>query len=764
MSSGRRTPSVPVRRALFAGAAAAVLLSGAAQAQTAVPPPPPPGADGMAPGELYMEADLVVRDGERKTVTASGDVEVRYEGRTLRADELIYDENRSAITARGHVAILNPDGTTEFAEEMILDDQMKAGVATGFSARLGQNIKLAGATAVRRSDQLQELNRAIYTPCEICAEDGGAKTPTWSIQAEKVVQDRKRRVVYYRNAVIKAFGAPALYLPVFWHADPQAGRSSGFLAPRIGASDRRGLSYEQPYLFVLSPYSDLTVSPQINTKVNPFLNLRARKRFYSGEIDARFGYTHEQDFDGAANRFGDNTSRSYVLARGAFRIDEKWRWGFTAERASDDLIFDKYEIGDVYETRGPYIADDRRLISQAYAMRQDERSYASGVVMSVQGLRPGDNERTFPTVAPLIEARWEPAGPVAGGRLRLRGGAAVLTREQSQFDTGLARTPGVDSRRITAEADWRASFTSAGGLRLEPFANVRADGYSLGDVPAGVRSSDTLARGLAVVGADVTWPFFRRFSSGTIVLEPIVQVALSPNARRIIVGRTAAGQPIDLDEDSLAFEFDESNLFRANKFPGFDLYEDGVRLNAGARASVLWDDGRRASLLVGRSFRNEDSQVFSDRTGLRTQASDWIVAGDAEPLPGVALFARARLDSETLDVRRAEAGANVSSRWGYGYVRYLRDDRDINGAKRENLDVGGELLLTKHWGVTFFGNRDLVQNAWVVRDLGIVYRDDCTRFEVIYRREDTIIGRLGPSDSVGIRLTLATLGGPIDAR
>jgi len=66
--------------------------------------------------------------------------------------------------------------------------------------------------------------------------------------------------------------------------------------------------------------------------------------------------------------------------------------------------------------------------------------------------------------------------------------------------------------------------------------------------------------------------------------------------------------------------------------------------------------------------------------------------------------------------------------------------------------------------MSFYGNRDMVQQAWVVRDLGIVYRDDCTRFEVIYRREDTVIGRLGPSDSIGIRLTLATLGGPIDAR
>ena len=36
---------------------------------------------------------------------------------------------------------------------------------------------------------------------------------------------------------------------------------------------------------MISPYADLTVSPQINTKVNPFLNARYRQRFYSGDVD-----------------------------------------------------------------------------------------------------------------------------------------------------------------------------------------------------------------------------------------------------------------------------------------------------------------------------------------------------------------------------------------------------------------------------------------------------------------------------------------------
>src|SRR5690606_20381877 len=141
----------------------------------------------------------------------------------------------------------------------------------------------------------------------------------------------------------------------------------------------------------------------------------------------------------------------------------------------------------------------------------------------------------------------------------------------------------------------------------------------------------------------------------------------------------------------------------------------------------------------------------------------WVVALEGQPLPGLSFFTRARLDGDTLDVRRAEAGANYYSTRFSGYFRYLTDNLDISGSKRENLDLGGEFFVTKNWGVVAYGSRDLEGKSWIVRDIGVAYRDDCTRLDVIYRREDTILGRLGPNDSVLIRLTLATLGGPIYA-
>ena len=191
--TSRRRPSL-AKRGLLAGAALIGLSwSGLAQAQT---PVVPPSADGLAAGQLYMEADLVIRDDKTQVTTARGDVEVRYEGRTLRASELVYDQANGVITAKGSVVIINPDKSVEYADEVVLDDTMSSGAISGFSARMPQNVKLAAASVLRRSERDSELTRAIFTPCDICAADGSNKAPTWSIKADKVVQDRDHQPLF----------------------------------------------------------------------------------------------------------------------------------------------------------------------------------------------------------------------------------------------------------------------------------------------------------------------------------------------------------------------------------------------------------------------------------------------------------------------------------------------------------------------------------------------------------------------------------------
>jgi LPS-assembly protein len=768
LTRGGRGGGDTVRLALLAGAIAlAPALVHASPRENPLPPlpsykpvppklPTPPPDDGLQNGGFYIEADELADDEANHTVTAQGGVEARYNGRVLRAAKVVYDTQSGVVTANGDVVIVNPDGSAEFAQSATLDRQMSEGVATAFSTRLRENMKsnglsggpveisIAAASVEHPSPTITQLNNAIFTACPVCAKQ---PTPTWSIRAKQVVEDKKRQIIVFRDAVIQVKGLPVFYTPVIWEADPAVPRKSGLLIPEINVSSLRGLSYEQPYLQVISPSEDLVISPQVNTKVDPFLNVDWRKRFYSGAIDVRAGYTYEEDFNSQGEKLGNATSRSYVLAKGLFAINDNWDWGFTAERTSDPLIFDRYSVSDPFIDRGLYSADDRRLISQLFTTYQTQSTYVSVSTIDVQGLRSTDINATFPTVAPLIEANYEPDADILGGRLRIEGSGVALFRNEAPLNPS---DPGIDSQRGTISANWQSTYILGNGMRLDPFVDFRGDLYDLQRLPAPFASGATIFRGLPTIGVNLSWPFVKRDGAFTYVLEPLAQIAIAPFLRQ---------DPRIPNEDSVDFAFDETNLFSIDKSPGFDLMDSGQRLNVGGRFTVEQDAGFSASALIGRSFRAEPDPDLPARTGLNGISSDWILAASATPIKGVSFFTRWRLDSGTMQINQMETGVDVATSRFDGQIRYLQEAQDPDGLPVRDLDFHGEAFVTKHWGVSAYGAFE--SGIWRQTDFGIVYRDACIRVEILYNRNNTNNGVLGPSQGIGFRLSLATFGNSV---
>ena len=793
--------TVGLRLRLMAGAAVLAMGTIALPAMAQDTAPAQPGPDGLIEGAAYIEADAVTREGD--IVSAVGTLDRRALGRfggsTLRAQQFNYDLGRGIASADGQVELTDDEGNTVFASYLETDSDLKAGVAVDFATRFSTGASLMAATAVRRSENVNQLNYAIFTPCPICDAEGNPKEPSLSIQAETVVQDEELRAVLYRNAVFRVGGVPVFYLPYFAHPDPTIERASGFLVPTPSYDEGRGLSLEIPYLQVVSPSEDWLISPQFNTRVAPFLNLQWRRRFETGTVVVRAGGTYERNFgdfdldgDGLAESnvdLGDRTARSYLLAHGLFDPAGPWRAGFTAERTSDKTLFDRYDVSSPYQDNGLYYGDERRLISQLYLEHQTPRSYVSVAAFTIQSLRVAqfdpvtpalnvfETDGSLPIVAPLIEARWEPEGPVFGGRLRLKGSAVSLYRDDyvggpvlrpEIIPTGSTLgLPGVDSRRVSGQVEWRRTLISPVGIRWEPFVDLRADIYSVGDLPPMMAlEEDAISRGRATAGIDVSYPLIRQMGEGAdLILEPMAQLSISSNP--------------DLDpripiEDSQAVELDESSLFRVDRFPGYDLYEGGARFTVGARATLRWDNGRQASIFVGRSIREaqenaylvplpDDSTRLYDPSGLGSDTSDWVVQGSFSPSDRIRGWGHATIDSAG-EIRRAEAA--VDGRWGrrnLASVSYIIDrSNPLDGPNNRNYEfvqLTGQQFVYGNWGVAVTGIADLERDLITRSEVGLLFDDDCYRFELGWRRDNTRVRPTGPSEGIYVRLNLATFGG-----
>ncbi|VAV93445.1 hypothetical protein MNBD_ALPHA06-574 [hydrothermal vent metagenome] len=735
----------------------------------------PEAASAFEQGAVFLEADEMFEDAETGRYIARGSVEARYQNRILRADEVIYFPNENRVHASGSVVVVEPDGTVSFADEVELNNDLVDGVALGFYSRMANQATI-GATHAIHSDngRRNTLKKAFYTACEACGgKDGKSGKPTWRLRAREAEQNLDDGMIYYRDAVFEVKGIPILYSPYFAHADPTVGRKSGLLFPNVGQSKKYGWYYEQPYYKTLSDSSDVTITPRVFTGKRPFIFSDYRKRFYSGSMRLRGGITQEQEFDGTGARFGNDTIRGYILGEGKFRLNKNWYWGFGAEAVSDDLLFLRYDIAYVDNIRGLFRNSSLRLSNQLFAVGQGTDYYASIAGIRYQGLQAADVDNQLPIVAPLVNAKKIISNNFAGGKLALSLNTAVLTR-----------IDGIDSRRASTRLDWQRRFVSKQGIIAKPYAQLRGDYYNIENqafIPDLGTSNQNLGRVLGVAGTEIRWPWLKAGKNINWIIEPIAHLSASPNGDNVgtfdiitvdNLGNTVR-TPTSLlpNEDSITSDFDETNLFRPSRFAGYDQWEDGLRANVGGRISARWGQSGFTSLTAGRSFRSTTNTGFLTGSSLQGKTSDYVAGINFSTGTTLKISSHIRLDQDDFSVKRFDVSAvsafnndqlgplrsvlhSVSAN-----VRYSNTPANTLGVLViDELIVGGQAFLTKNWGLsagtTFDFEIDQNRNSFA----GLVYADNCSRFELLFQRRNTIDRTLSTGNSIKFRFTLLSLG------
>lgn len=151
------------------------------------PPAVPPTEEGEPRASVVAEE--LSYDETEAVITASGDVELVYDGRVLRADVVRYDTRADRVTAEGNVTLAEPDGNVYFFDYTELTGDMKAGFAREATLLLADRSRAVGTT-MTRENRVSTLERAIYTACDPCEDPDAA--PLWRLRARRVTHDEGR--------------------------------------------------------------------------------------------------------------------------------------------------------------------------------------------------------------------------------------------------------------------------------------------------------------------------------------------------------------------------------------------------------------------------------------------------------------------------------------------------------------------------------------------------------------------------------------------
>lgn len=178
----------------------------------------------------------------------SDGVEIRFEDLVVRAQRAEVDLEQKTVTAAGDVVIeQGPERLS--ATTATYDLEAKTGTLTDCSAALSEDYYFHGAEVSKVAEDVYTLEDGVFTSCI-------QTVPNWSFKVSRA-RIRVDGFAKVKNASLRVKDVPVLWVPyMLWPVREE--RTSGFLFPHIGYSERRGASLSLAWFQTLGRSYDTT--------------------------------------------------------------------------------------------------------------------------------------------------------------------------------------------------------------------------------------------------------------------------------------------------------------------------------------------------------------------------------------------------------------------------------------------------------------------------------------------------------------------------
>jgi LPS-assembly protein len=715
---------------------------------------------------MVVDARELVYDRNNNTVSAVGDVQILYQGRTIEADRVTYDRQGKRVVATGNARITESNGTVITGDRFNLTDDFRDGFIDSLRVVNPDKTRFTSPRAERTDGETFVFDKGIYTACEPC-KDQPERPPLWQVRAARIIHKKSEQTIYYEEARVEFAGVPLAYIPYMSGPDSTVKRKSGFLAPKFLNTGPLGYGVGLPYFFNLAPNYDLTVTPTYLTRQGLLGQVEWRHRLVNGSYKIRASGIFQQEpeaFLAAPFGAGDKDFRGAIETSGKFYLNPRWTFGWNASMSTDRWFYKNYRITNESISATTYLQE---AISTAYLNGQSASAWFDLRGYYFQPLTSTDWQKQQPVVLPVLDYNKRVHKPsflggeltfdvnvtnlhrdaaayqqipqqrnflisgttTAGTPYSLYDGCAVYTKDQC-----LVRGLGGNVARATAEVSWRRNIIDPIGQVWTPYASLRADVFSINPSTTGFpnanvtsivdTSDEVFGRAMPAIGLMYRYPFVAKTGWGTHIIEPVAQIVARPNETNSL--RVA-------NEDAQSLVFDDNNLFEWHgKFSGYDRVEGGTRANLGLRYTGRFGSEGYANLLFGQSYhlagrnsfaRGDLANVGLD-SGLQTDRSDLVARAQISPFKNFVLSGATRLNESTFEPQRIDAAASYSHsifNASVGYGRYEPQPNLGIPRRREGLSLNGSVMVAQNWRV----------RAGVLFDLD-KYKYDRERFREAY--------------------------------
>jgi LPS-assembly protein len=232
-------------------------------------PPPPPGPPGAGPDRLDFQLKFTGTPGAKGAkgggsaagsagnleyqredyAVLSGDVRLKYQDLDLTADEAEIDLKTKDVIAMGHV-VLDQGPRRLAGDSLVFNLETKTGKIRHAMGQMSPDYYFTGDEIEKTGPDTYVIRDGIFTSCS-------QPVPDWSFRVREA-EIQVEGYAHLHGTSMRVKKLPVLYTPwLLWPV--KRDRSSGFLVPNIGYSERKGAELGLAYFQTLGRSYDTTL-------------------------------------------------------------------------------------------------------------------------------------------------------------------------------------------------------------------------------------------------------------------------------------------------------------------------------------------------------------------------------------------------------------------------------------------------------------------------------------------------------------------------
>jgi LPS-assembly protein len=575
------------------------------------------------------------------------------------------------------------------------------------------------ANTINVNKERNVFNKSIFTLCDYRKND---KCPPWSIQSTKMLHDRKKKTIYYDNAVIKVYDFPVFYFPKLSHPDPTVERRSGFLPPSISDSKNLGSGISIPYFFAVNKDKNFTLTNRIYATENPLFLGEYHQAFKNSNLFADFGFTE-----------GYKKTNNKKIAGDKSHFFSKFTKNFKGENNSDntfnltveDVSNDKYL--KLYKIKSDLIDYNRDTLENSLNFSHNKDDLFIGIKAGAfETLKSGNTDK-YEYILPDVTLDKNLFNNELGS-LDLQTNYKVHNYDTNKLTNFLVN-----------DFDWaykELSFNS--GLNSKILGKFKNINYEAKNVD--LYKKDTTSEMYGAVGLLTDLKLQKKLQSASHFLTPKILFRFSPgNMRKETENSTL--NPI--------------TAFSMNRLNNINNFETGLSSTIGFDYKINRNN-KDFDFSVAQIINEKENKKMPTKTSLDEKLSDLVGSASYEINDKINLNYNFNIDQNYNDINYNELGAVLD----FDNIKidfdYLKENKHIGD--QEYFKTKIDFAKNDNGVFSFETKRNLVKNSSEFYNLSYEYINDCLKAGLVYRREFYNDSELEPENSLMFKITLTPFG------